>query len=308
MMKRVYLDHNVIVDVAKGHFNLKPDPSFVWVYSNEHFNEIRRGTDTSPLDVLSQLRAQKLELKLNNAFQITGEFCLRGDVDPRTLYDNWHESNAEAGFQEDFLSPVLARMLGAENDETLAGLPELFEHEVTGALQSAGLLDDSQQERITRARGAMKSMLFEHLAKPPDLEELREALGTHGGRGGNLMKDQNPLAVFWNTIGQKFPGVTADQIFGFEQLEAGESDQSPIYLGVIGCYLAMNIFGLCPDEKLRRGRRLPAIMSDACHAGYAAYCDVLLSADRRFCDKASAICKYKNIPTQVLLLQRNIRP
>jgi hypothetical protein len=43
-------------------------------------------------------------------------------------------------------------------------------------------------------------------------------------------------------------------------------------------------------------------MSDASHIGHAAFCHGLMSEDRRFCDKASAIYRYRNIGTKVIRL------
>jgi len=72
-MNRVYIDHNVVDDISKGSLAFKPAASIVWVYSNEHFSEIQRAGDTRFLDVLTRLRAQKLELKVDDAFRITNE-------------------------------------------------------------------------------------------------------------------------------------------------------------------------------------------------------------------------------------------
>lgn len=303
-MNHVYIDHNVVDDISKGSLAFKADSSIVWVYSNEHFNEIQRAGDTRFLDVLGRLRAQKLELKVDDAFRITNEGYLSGDVDPQSLYQVWPDANAEVEFSGDYFSSVLSRFFGADNAEALAYLPESFEREVSTLLESAGLLDAEQREQVTTARRQMETIVFEHLAERPHLETQRAALGMHSGRAGNLSGNDNPLEDVWDIIGKTMPGVTADQVFGFDPPEKGDYEEWPLYLGIVGCYAVLNMIGLRPDEKLARVERMPAIMSDASHAGFAAYCNALLSSDRRFCDKARAIYRYKRIGTEVLTLER----
>ncbi len=302
-MYRVYIDHNIVDDISKGLLELPNSDDIVWVYSNEHFNEIQRAGDSRFLDVLRRLRAQKLELRIDGDFRMTGAAYLSGKVDPYDLYDSWCKAKAEVKFLGDYFFPALSRLFGADNADTLSSLPESFEREASIFLQAGGLLDDAQKEQVETARKAMET-LFEHLVERPSLETFREALGTHGGRGGNLIKHENPLEELWSIIAKTTPGITADQFFGFDPPEKYGYDELPIYLGIIGCYIVLNMIGLRPDEKLARVDRMPAITSDASHAGYASYCHALLSEDRRLCEKAKAIYRYKNIVTRVLHLSQ----
>lgn len=304
----IYLDHNIVDDISKGAFELPSDSSFGWVYSKEHFAEIERAGDTRFLDVLRDLKALQLELMLDDRFRLSGEARLLGEVDPHAAFASWRAARANVPASGEYFSAIVSRLFGAANDEAIAQAPDAFEREVGALLQSAGLLDQAHAEAIATARDAMRSMVTEHLAERPHLESQREAFGTHNGRGSNLADHDNPLEECWRLVCESSPeltgAVTADQFFGFEPAYETGYERWPLYLGIVGCYTMLNMIGLRPDEKLSRVERMPAIMSDASHVGHAAYCQGLLSADRRLCDKAKAIYRFKGIGTQVLRLER----
>lgn len=309
-MHTIYLDHNIIDEISKGSFSLPSDSSFLWVYSNEHFAEIERAGDTRFVDVLRDLKAQKLELKLNNRFQITGEAHLCAPTDPHVLFEAWREAQAEVPATFDYFSTVVSRLFGAANEDALAQVPSAFERDVGTLLSMAGLLEESHAKALAIARDAVSEMITEHLAERPHLESQRVAFGTHGGRGSNLADHENPLEGLWELMREASPeiaeAVTPDQFFGFEPVYDTGYESWPLYLGIVGCYTMLNMVGLRPDEKLSRVARMPAIMSDAAHVGHAAYCQGLISADRRLCDKAKAIYRFKGIATQVVRLERRM--
>ena len=117
-MLLIYLDHNVVDDVGKGALKLKQaDSTFVYIYSSEHFAEIKRAGDTRFLETLRQLRAQRLELQLDEAFRITDSALLR-DEDPVDLYEAWLRATGEVRFEPTaFLGPIVSRAFGADNGE-----------------------------------------------------------------------------------------------------------------------------------------------------------------------------------------------
>lgn len=307
-MRLIYLDHNIVDDISKGAFKLPSDSSFLWVYSNEHFAEIERAGDTRFLDVLRELKAQQLELTLDDRFRITGEARLLGETDPHASFASWRAVRADVPVNCEYFSTIVSRLFGAANDEALTQVPDAVERELAALLRSAGLLDQTHAEAIETARDAIRSIVAEHLAERPNLERHREEFGTHSGRGSNLADHDNPLEEVWKLVCESSPefagAVTADQFFGFEPPYETGYESWPLYLGIVGCYTVLNLVGLRPDEKLSRVERMPGIMSDASHVGHAAYCQGLLSADRRLCDKAKAIYRFKDIGTQVLRLER----
>lgn len=204
-MDLIYLDHNIVDDISKGFFELPSDASFLWVYSNEHFVEIERAGDTRFLDVLGDLKAQQLELILDDQFRITGEARLLGDTDPHASFDSWRAAKADFPASGEYFSAVVSRIFGAANDEALHRVPDDFERDVSVLLESAGLLDQEHEEAVARAWDAMHRMVAQHLAECPNVEKQREAFGTHGGRGSNLADHDNPLEEIWELVCESSP-------------------------------------------------------------------------------------------------------
>jgi hypothetical protein len=300
----VYLDHNIVDDLTKGLLSFKNSPQVLWVYSDEHFREIKRSGSTRFLDALARIKAQRLELEMNEQFRITGRMRLSEYADPHALYEAWSKANAETELSDDHFLGILSRLFGAANTDQLKAMPEVLEREVSTLLGTAGLADALRDKIAEVACDTMQDTISLLTAEDHRLQSLRETLGTHRGRASNVAKRNNPLQDLWATISPGMPGVTADQFFGFEPIAKGEDVDLPLFLGMVGCYMVLNMIGFSPDEKLARVERMPAIASDANHVAYGAYCDAVLSADRRLCTKARAIYKYRNISTEVYRLAR----
>ena len=70
--KLVYLDQNIIGLHLKGELKLLTHPDHCWVYSKEHFTEIRRSPNPDQyLSVLAKIDAKLLELQLGADWRIT---------------------------------------------------------------------------------------------------------------------------------------------------------------------------------------------------------------------------------------------
>jgi hypothetical protein len=83
--------------------------------------------------------------------------------------------------------------------------------------------------------------------------------------------------------------MTSDCFFGFEG--------RPTYLGIIACCSVLDILGFQGEGKARKILSMPNVRSDANHIAMGAFCQVLLSADKRLINRAAAIYEYKNIGT-----------
>jgi hypothetical protein len=60
---RIYLDQNILGYVREGSFQAaKVGDKVDWIYSDEHFREISRGSDRSFLSVLQELNAKRIRL------------------------------------------------------------------------------------------------------------------------------------------------------------------------------------------------------------------------------------------------------
>ena len=69
----VYIDQNIIGIKLQGHINLSKRDDLKWVYSKEHFAEIKRADDPEKyLDVLNKIGAIMLDLILDENWKITG--------------------------------------------------------------------------------------------------------------------------------------------------------------------------------------------------------------------------------------------
>lgn len=68
----VYVDQNVVGLLAEREPSIANEPKFQWVYSKEHFAEIRRSSDPDQyLIALDKLDAKLIELELID-WKITG--------------------------------------------------------------------------------------------------------------------------------------------------------------------------------------------------------------------------------------------
>lgn len=298
-MFSVYVDMNILADAIKGDVSLMGSPDFNWIYSNEHFIEISRSGDTRYLDILAEIRARFLELEMNDNFQLTGNADILEFADPHELFGRWCE--AQTGFDaEIYLVPVLSHLFGADNHSEVSTSIESFLAEFSTILKEAEIPDNQRLEKLGDAQRTMNGLITTLLRDKPNTDACRIAISTHNGRANKVLSDENPLMLLWDTIKGKAPGVTPEQFFGFSPMERLGYSTLPEYLGIVGCYTVLNMIGLRPDRGLSKNERTTAAMSDASHVGHAAYCTALVSADKRMCDKARAIYKFREIGTRVI--------
>ena len=305
---RVYIDLNVVDDLAK---EILPKESLKntgvdWIYSNEHFTEIRRAGQNYFLDALSELGAKKLEPEVDQDFRVTDSLFL-STGDPHEFYQQWEQTTSDSGDVSELLIPFIARSFGAANDAEYAALPVSITKSIADILKSADVPSGVVSDVTAAVGGVFETITRNHMRERVVLEDLRVAMGTHGGRAGNLRNAENPLLDLWEIIRATTPTLEdtgPDAFFGFDPSFDYGYEHFPLFLGIVGCYTLLNTIGYRPDEKLSRACRTPGVMSDANHVAYAAYCDVLVSADKRMCEKASAIYRYKALPVTVVRIEK----
>jgi len=287
---QVYIDQNILGLVRNGSISIGPRDAVVWVYS-EHFKEISRGHTTSFLSVLRHLRAQQIELVLNENWQIADKMVLHEYSCPFDRYREYLKSVGEVPFADKaqaFLIGIAARCMGAENLVELRGLSEAACDALTQDIP--GLSEKVQ---------ATMAGLPEKLNGARSLKSLRAALAVNQGRAGDVVPTE-AIDHIWSLLERRHGGtLTKDQFFGIEELE----QRRPTYLGIVACHIILNVVGFRADRHLDRPNAIPAILSDGSHIGHAAFCDLLLSGDRRMCDKASAIYAHLGIATHVECLR-----
>lgn len=84
-----------------------------------------------------------------------------------------------------------------------------------------------------------------------------------------------------------------DQFFGFDPVDKQGYDVWSPYLGIVGCYTALNFVGYGTDKGIADPKSLPNIMSDAAHIAIASFCDAVMSERQTVLQKGK-----RNIQTQ----------
>ena len=200
---------------------------------------------------------------------------------------------SEVPHDDTLFTDLIASLCGADNDEDVQTLPERVQSQLD-ELSAAG--DCDFRVAAQDLKPALAN-LVEQLNEKRSLESIREPLGINKGRVGNLDPDKAIITI-WEILKDQCGGLTIDQFFGFDPLQCSDGER-PKYLGIIACHWILNFVGYRTDKGVSRPAAIPNIMSDGSHIAHAAFCDLLISADRRLCAKASAIYKYMGIGTQV---------
>ncbi len=303
MKIHIYLDHNIVDDISKGDLSLKPSDKVVWVYSHESFAEIKRSGSPRFLDVLEDLKAVKLDLILDSNFKITGEARFLEYRSPSEEYESYLEAISDTKLDDSSGLEFIARLFGADNKDKVTSHPQSFEENIRSLLEPHGLYDEETKLKVERIRGELEDFVAGPLQEVGGLEEARKAFGTHEGRAGNLASKENPINELWEIVRKGVSGITADQYFGFDPADKQGYEEWPMFLGIVGCHTMLNFLGFRPDDGLTKPSDMPGILSDGSHIAHAAYCQGLLSRDKKFLAKARAIYRYKNIGTQVVSVE-----
>jgi len=305
MSIHIYLDHNIIDDISKDDLSLKPSDKVVWVYSHENLGEIRRsGNELRFLYALEKIKARKLNLILDANFRMTGGAHILEYKSPHEEYESYLEAVSECEIDQNSDLEFIARLFGANNKDEILSHPDSFENNIKALLEPHGLYNDETKKEVERVRDELIGFVNGPLQKVTDLETSRESFGTHKGRAGNLASKDNPIEHLWEIVKDGVNGMSPDQYFGFDPIDKQGYEEWPMFLGIVGCHTMLNVLGFRPDDGLTKTEELPGILSDGSHIAHAAYCQGLLSRDRKLLAKAKAIYRYKNIGTQVLTIER----
>jgi len=299
---RFYLDQNILGYIGDGQFQVPENIEIDWIYSDEHFNEISRGDAAKFLAVLHSLRARKIRFVLNDQNQLSDEATIDPFQNPFEFYEQYMEAKEEVSFDETIFLDVLRRIFGAENFESVSALPERCQHQID-SLVSPFVEDFPQLKELPRFVSSELNKTFaSQLNDIPSLIKIRKALGADQLHQTDFRSDDS-IAEIWQIIGNRFPGISIDQFFGFSPYTDGHEPRSTVS-GIIGCHLALNLIGYCADRRPSGDARLRRTLSDGQHIAYAAFCEAVVSEDDNFCRRAKAIYSYANIPTQVCRLIR----
>lgn len=299
----IYADMNVFRYVAYGELEILNPENFRWVYSHVHLDEIRGG-NTDVLDGMSQLKAVEICDVLNVRFESVGNIVLRNYVDPNDRYQQHLEAISGYENSDELMVEHLLRIFGADNFAELSLTPEKLRIEIDRL--TSCLPDEIRNDLVKRVEDVsveMQESINVHLKERRPVDQTRLTMGLTSSARDEAQKSASAIDALWNIIGSSMGGVSKDQFFGFEQNPAIKGIPHTQHGALSGAHIVLNLLGFSPDKGLAKREKIKNIMSDGQHVGLASYCNGLLSADKRFCDKANAIYNYIGSRTKALWFQ-----
>lgn len=240
---------------------------------------------------------------MDSRSQFTDGATLYSYSSPYEKYERYLDHKNDVMFDERLLTDIMSRLFGADNYQDVANFPERLKSQLEALLIQAGIVNGCHQNLIEQMACDLDDFIKDNLSETRPLESSRIPLGTDRGRVGNPKTD-NPIMDIWEIVKDRIQGVTPDQFFGFAPINSDEGERS-LYQGIIACHTVLNFIGYGTDKGIAAADKLPNILSDAKHIATAAFCDAVMSEDKRFCKKASAIYRYKNHHTRVLRITLN---
>ena len=299
----IYIDQNIIGLQLGGAINLTKRPDLYWVYSKEHFAEIRRSSNTKQyLQELEKIKAKLLDLELNSDWKITDTAKLIEHGTPTQHYEAYREATGDVDFDDNLFDPFQVWVNGGGDEGPLKQLPEHLAEQVLSLTRDLPIDDDDFVERLSSLKPEFNGVIEQMIEQGNDIRKTREALGDGKGAIGGI-SGENQVKKIWDLIGPACAGISCDQFFGFDPIDKQGYESWPVYLGIVGCCAVMDIVGFQAEKKCRKIDKLPNVRSDSGHIGMGAFCSAILSEDRRLIKRAKAIYEYKGIGTSALLLK-----
>jgi len=200
----IYLDQNIISRHLDGILNITTQPDFHWVYSREHFAEIRRSHNPEAyLELLENIDAKLLELNLDNEWRVTGSASLNENGTPAEHYDKYLATGEEVLFEDTLFDSFLVRANGGDNKGKLQKFPDALVNQVSSVLETLPV-DDFD---LTAFSSELKSLLKDSIAlfeqHDNDVINMRAVLGNDKGSFGAVTGD-NQILQMWDMISQKY--------------------------------------------------------------------------------------------------------
>lgn len=302
----VYIDQNIIGLQQQGLIKLSNRDDMIWVYSKEHFAEMRRSDNPEKyLDILSDIGAKCLELILDEDWKITGQAKLNEQGTPYQHYENYIEAMGEVDFDESIFDPFQVWVNGGGDEDLLRDLSENFAKQIFQL--TIGLPFDTSEmtEKAESIKPKFDSIIDEMISNGNDIQKTRSAFGDEKGTIGSISGEKQ-IEKIWELISSTMgeANISCDQFFGFDPIDKQGYESWPMYLGIVGCNAVLDILGFQAEKKCRKISKIHNVKSDACHIGMGAYCSAILSGDKRLIRRAKAIYEYKKIGTAAILVER----
>lgn len=302
----IYLDQNIIGLQLQGILNLSKRDDVIWVYSKEHFAEIRRSSEPEKyLGVLDAIDAKVLDLVLDENWKITGEARLNESGNPHQHYDSYIEATGDVDFDDTIFDPFQVWVNGGGDEGPLKELSEKFAQEILNLTSGLPFDTTEMTDKAQSIKPEFDSMIDEMISKGNDIQKTRAAFGDEKGTIGSISGEKQ-IEKIWEIISPTMheADISRDQFFGFDPIEKQGYEFWPMYLGIIGCCSVLDILGFQAEKKCRKLDKIHNVRSDAGHIAMGAYCSAILSEDKRLVKRAKAIYEYKNIGTSPILITR----
>jgi hypothetical protein len=284
----VYIDQNILGYAKDGRLFVDTDDLRL-VFSETHFKEFPPGQEQGFLDTIDALHARMVKIRLDQKFEITDSAEILPETPVRILYDRFKQT-----YREDLATafdPMLSRLYGGEDLNAALKVPDDLRERVTRLLEANPLLA-TLAPKVEQVFGQLKEVLSRELPKAQQIEIQRKQMGTDKGRLSGI--PPSDVLPFVNDILLKNTGV--DYLVLFEKLLKGK----PNFLRIAALNSWLNSVGYNPDTRLSSRGKVANSRNDAEHMGNAAFCQLLLTEDRRLAKRATAIYQYLRIKTQVV--------
>lgn len=286
----IYLDQSVLSAAVQKRFPLPSIDRVRWVYSDEHFKEIRRSNEPSKyLNLLQKIKADRAEIAVSQNLEFSDECKFFQNSNPHSAYKAYSDNLSNPEVDDDIFNPIILQFSGAANSAVALSALNNLENEVD-RLSGGTLAIDVKDQAV----------IADELKHDFTIIDLRRALGTeHLHLDSSL--SENVIKKIWSSISGRFPGVSIDQFFGFSSpFESGKSFAP--FMGILRCYMMLNLLGYWPDKEVRKTSGLASSLSDGIHVAYSAYCHGFYSRDERAIRKARAIYEYMGLDRERAVL------
>ena len=304
----IYIDQNIIQYVYEGKLELNLDDSITWAYSDEHFGEINRHDDEIQcFNVLEHLKAQKINIQLDDNFKITDRCFLYDYEDPQVLYKEYLNAIENYKHLSSQFLPLQTLFFGNTRSFDVDNYIEQFKTNLSSLTSDINADNDSLSKLynscVETVAEQLKGSLVNAQNQIQPLDKIRKSitiiqLSDLDHINGSIIEQ------IWSLIQVDFEkaSISKDQLFGKEKLPFFDSTENKqtIFEGIVQCHTLLNYLGYWPDDKLTRPSKIFGINSDASHIAHGFFCNGILSADDRFCRKARAIYEYYGKTDNVL--------
>ena len=302
----IYIDQNIIGLHLDGLLNLKKNDGLVWVYSKEHFSEIRRSSSPQQyLKVLNDIDAKLLDLEIDENWKITGGAKLIDHGTPMQHYEDYIDATGGVEFDDSVFDPFQVWVNGGGDEGPLRLVSDGLAEQVISLTSVLPFNTTDMVNEVNSIKPQFDAMVEEMISHGNDIKKTREAFGDGKGAIGGITGERQ-IEQIWEIISPAMNAeeISCDQFFGFDPIDKQGYESWPVYLGIVGCCAVMDILGFQAEKKCRKISKVHNVRSDSGHIAMGAFCSSIMSEDKRLVKRAKAIYEYKGIGTTALLVER----